>query len=389
MPRPSREYTHRALSWLGAFLALGSLSVSARAEEPAAPKPSAKLDLLPRGGATSSGLIRFEWAATSFGVERSHFVNSMGFGVAFSPWTPRIPEGMRFLNVGAMLYVGDYGDDRHGPVAGQFSYRPEFRIADASVVSVYFGTPFAWTFSPVRNESRIGHMFSAGAAFGFEVLNGGITFEGSGAMAFAPGDVFRPMGATGGKVWEPRGQLTIGTNICGFLGAGGFCEHDAPVSQQVDLTEALKALVREALDPGNVAHPPACAAIATAASVRSDDVELPGRPRCVSIDQADRFFCRLQNASVGEPYAPNVDKVVKLHDALSHCYRQFQVDAKAANLQSRSMRHAEQYLVDPSEIQRVAHCEADADPYVESSDQLKLACEVCPAVAQLMPEACN
>jgi hypothetical protein len=388
MRRQAREYACKALSVLTAALVLGGFSTHLRAEGPPLPAPSKKLDLLPPGGATSSGMVRFDWAATSFGVERSHFVNAMGFGVSFTPCTPRIPEGMRFFNIGGMLYVGDYGDSRRGPISGQLAYNPEFRVWNASVISAYVGTPFAWTFSPIRKESRIGHVFSAGAALGIELLNGGIGVEGSFAMAFAPGDVFRPLNAAGGKVWEPRGQLTLSTNICGFLGAGGFCEHDAPQSAQVDLTEALKAAFQISLVPTGTGAgaPPVCAAVAQATSVVTDDTV---EPKCELTRVDEQFFCRLKKASAQQPYSQAVDEVSKLHDALTQCYRQYQADTAAASSQHRMMNLAEQYLVDPSEVRRVLQCEPNADPYVRDSTQLKLVCQTCPRVRDLEPALCK
>ena len=358
---------------LGSLVVLEDHASAEGAARPSAETPSAELDLLPAGGARPKGEMRVDLALTSFGVEGPRMLNAVGLGLSFTPWSPRGPEGMRFLELGAMVYVGDYGDSRHGPFSFQASYKPEFPISiGSSAVSFYAGPRFAWTVSQLRRDPDPGYSLALGHAFGLEILGGFLSVEASTSTAFALGGDFRPLGKGGGKVWAQRGELMLGTNLCFYLGVGSFCRYPDPVPRQVDLAEALRAELRKGLGPGTAADPAVCQAVNGAVSVGSDDVD------CIQTSETEQFFCRLTKASRGKAFEPKVARARKVHEALSQCYLHYQVDSRAAGSVSRKMRLAEQYLADPSDLRRVVGCERGADDYAIDEAQRELACKACP-----------
>jgi hypothetical protein len=343
--------------------------------------------LLADRGATRSGMVRFDLAPLSFGVERGHMLGAVGFGLAVTPWSPPHPDGIRVLTFGARGYLGDFGDRRRGPGFFQAGWEPEFQLPiDTSAVHVYLALPLLdWTVSPIRGRSGAHHALSAGGGIGFELLDGALGFQATTATVFALDDRFRTSEASRGQIWAQRGELRLSTNGCFWWGGDGFCNHPAPVAEQIDLSEVLKLQVQAKLS-SPTGRPAACEALDAAVSVSGYE------PACISTNAAEQFFCRLKKASAGKPYEASVSSVADARAALDACYESFQADAQAARRVGRTPRLAEQYLVDPSELSRVAGCESSdggGDPlpprpaaFVADGAAVARACEVCPAACR-------
>lgn len=349
--------------------------------------PVAESHLLPEWGVRSKGRLRFQWTISSFDIDDGHFIAATGFGVSVTPWAPQRPNGLGFLNLATMVYLGDFGDDRHGPVTWQLAYRPELSIpTGSSVVELYAGPRVAYNLSLTRPTNKAGHSASFGTAVGIDLLGGVLGFELGSSAVRAIDDDFRPLGRTRGSLWKARADLTLSTNLCFFLGDGGrggnFCAYPAPSPVQVDLSEPLEVGMIAALRPGGAADAGLCRAVDAAASVHAMQGD------CDDDSAADRFFRRLVARSEGKPFEEGARRASALHAALSACYAAYGDEVQAAKLANRSLSRAEQYLVDPSEMRRVLSCEPAVDgvaasPFVADPVQLERACEACPEACKL------
>lgn len=379
---PPRRSVAAALTAF-AVVSIALVSATARADEAApagarpsgaeakrGPAPHAELDLLPEGGGNPQGMARIDLVATSFSFEQGHFVNAAGFGITASPWAPRALPGMRFLNFGGSVLLGDFGDRRHGPWSIQFAYKPEWRVWGTSVVAVYVGARNGWTGSHIRDSHRLVSSLSVGPAIRLEMVDGFFGFEVGTSTAFAVDGKFRSNVGSAGQVWAQRVEASVSTNLCAIFGC---CNFGKLVAEQVDLAEALKLFLRAELDPGGASTPPVCTEVAKATSMNDDG------SGCNSTDPGESFFCRLEAATRGKPYEPGVKAAHEKHTALAAAYAQFQADARAANALGKTLRLAEQYLVDPAELRRVLRCEKGADEWVPDPVQLARACKATPA----------